>query len=77
VAFASDDLLGKCESASGELGLPSSPRVSSPYPIPVRSRPQLSRAPFEQVDPGRGSRGVGIPGKKSVLSIGSIISEGV
>lgn len=34
---------------------------------------QLSRAPFEQ-DPGRG---VVVSGKKSVLSIGSIISDGV
>lgn len=52
---------------------PSSPAlpsasVSGGYPVI-----QLSRAPFEQ-DTGRG---IGAPGKKSVLSIGSIISDGV
>ncbi|KIJ12318.1 hypothetical protein PAXINDRAFT_101260 [Paxillus involutus ATCC 200175] len=36
---------------------------------------QFSRAPFEQ-DTGRGMGLPGVPGKKSVLSIGSIISDG-
>ncbi|KAF8428028.1 velvet factor-domain-containing protein [Boletus edulis BED1] len=48
---------------------PSSPALPSVSGYPVI---QLSRAPFEQ-----DGRGVGVPGKKSVLSIGSIISDGV
>ena len=48
---------------------PALPPVSGGGGYPVI---QLSRAPFEQ-----DGRGVGLPGKKSVLSIGSIISDGV
>ncbi|KAG8220746.1 velvet factor-domain-containing protein [Butyriboletus roseoflavus] len=58
---------GSSASSPSSPALPSA-SVSGGYPVI-----QLSRAPFEQ-DHGRG---VGVPGKKSVLSIGSIISDGV
>lgn len=61
---------GSTGSSSSSPSSPALPSVSVSGGYPVI---QLSRAPFEQ-DPGRG---VGVPGKKSVLSIGSIISDGV
>ena len=65
---------GGAGGSTGSSSSPSSPALPSAsvgggYPVI-----QLSRAPFEQ--DGR-SVGVGVPGKKSVLSIGSIISDGV
>ncbi|KAH0833815.1 velvet factor-domain-containing protein [Lanmaoa asiatica] len=61
---------GSTGSPSSSPSSPALPSVSVNGGYPVI---QLSRAPFEQ-DPGRG---VGVPGKKSVLSIGSIISDAV
>ena len=56
---------GASTGSSSSPSSPALPSVSGGYPMI-----QLSRAPFEQ-------DGRGIPGKKSVLSIGSIISDGV
>ncbi|KAI9459336.1 velvet factor-domain-containing protein [Boletus coccyginus] len=60
---------GASTSSSSPPSSPALPPVSVTGGYPVI---QLSRAPFE-----RDGRGVGVPGKKSVLSIGSIISDGV
>ena len=60
---------GGASTGSSSPSSPALPSVSASGGYPMI---QLSRAPFEQ-----DGRGVGVGGKKSVLSIGSIISDGV